>query len=310
MLVKKVSPHLKRLSKKYAAINRQFFEQPLRKNRCPILTFSDPLEEDKYQVTKGLIHKYPGRVLALLTMTCASYCRFCTRQRMVSDIRKGITNHHDIDKMVNYVLKHEDISEVIFSGGDPLVVPKVLVYAMKEFSKIPHLKIMRIGTRMPVSDPKKVPIATLVRAIKEIKQPIYILIHFEHPAEITPDTIKMINAFKRAGCSILSQSVFLRDVNDNFDTLYELFTRLLEIGVVPYYIYRCDLVTGAENYIGDFKKEIRIMTELRKKLSGLAYPTYIIDTPVGSGKIPVPLNFWQFNKRQYTDFVGKRHKVL
>jgi lysine 2,3-aminomutase len=309
MLVSKVTPHLRKLAKSHEAIKRQFFDSPIKsKYICP--TFDDPLEEDKYEVTKGLIHKYPGRVLALLTMTCAAYCRFCTRQRMVSDIRKGITNHKDIDAMIEYVKAHPDVKEVIFSGGDPLVVPKTLFYALEQFSKLPQIKIIRIGTRMPVSDPLNVPIDELVKIIENIKQPVYVLIHFEHPAEITPETEKVVYALRKAGCFLCSQTVFLKDVNDDYNTLYELFNRLLEIGVVPYYIYRCDLVRGAEHFICDFEKEIEIMTELRKNLSGLAYPTYVIDTPQGSGKIPVPLNFWKFKKNKYKDFNGTVHPVI
>lgn len=310
MLVSKVTPHLRKLAKQHEAVRKQFFdsgEEP-HKFICP--TFDDPLEEDKYEVTKGLIHKYPGRVLALLTMTCAAYCRFCTRQRRVSDIMKGITNHKDIDAMVAYVKEHRDVKEVIFSGGDPFVVPEKLIYALEEFSKLSQIKILRIGTRMPVSDPENVPIKELVETIKKIKQPVYILIHFEHPSEITLETEKIINEFRKIGCPILSQTVFLKGVNDDYDTLYELFNRLLEIGVIPYYIYHCDLVRGAEHFICDFEKEIEIMTELRKNLTGLAYPTYVIDVPQGSGKIPVPLNFWSFKKNRYKDFNGKVHAVI
>jgi len=310
MLVNKVTPHLRKLAKENEAIKKQFFDLPLENNKFICPTFEDPLEEDKYEVTKGLIHKYPGRVLALLTMTCAAYCRFCTRQRRVSDIMKGITNHKDINAMVDYVKSHPDIKEVIFSGGDPLVVPEKLVYALEEFSKLPQIKIIRIGTRMPVSDPENVPLKELIETIKKINQPVYILVHFEHPAEIVPETIKIIKEFKRVGCSIFSQTVFLKGVNDDYNVLYELFNRLFEIGVVPYYIYHCDLVRGAERFICDFEKEVEIMTELRKNLSGLACPLYVIDAPQGSGKIPVPLNFWSFKKNRYKDFNGKVHVVI
>lgn len=309
MLVK-ISSHIKKLAKEHEAIKKQFFDLPVENNKFICPTFDDPLEEDKYQVTKGLIHKYPGRVLVLLTMTCASYCRFCTRQRMVSDIMKGITNHKSIDTMVDYVKSRPDIKEIIFSGGDPLVVPEKLIYALEEFSKLPQIKIIRIGTRMPVSDPEHVPLKELLEVVKKIKQPVYMLVHFDHPAEITPETEEVVYQLRKAGCFLSSQTVFLRGINDDYHILYKLFNRLLEIGVVPYCIYRCDLVRGAEHFICDFEKEIEIMTELRKNLSGLAFPVYVIDAPQGSGKIPVPLNFWSFRKHQYKDFNDKIHPVI
>lgn len=310
MLVKKVSTHLKQLSQHNEAIKRQFFDIPYGNHKTLCSSFDDPLEEDKFEVTKGLIHKYPGRVLALLTMTCAAYCRFCTRQRRVSDIKKGIIRKEDVDNMVAYVEKNTDIREVIFSGGDPLVVPDILEYALKRFSALPQIKILRIGTRMPVSDPDHVPIDMLVNTISKIEQSVYVLIHFEYPAEITPKTEEVVRQLKKVGCSLCSQSVFLRGVNDSYDILYELFNRLLEIGVLPYYMYRCDPVKGAEHFICDFKKEIEIMTELRKNLSGLAYPIYVIDSPEGSGKIPVPLNFWDFDKSKYRDFNNTPHRII
>jgi len=310
MRVSKITPHLKRLAKKHEVIKKQFFNLPIKDKKffCP--TFDDPLEEDKYEVTKGLIHKYTGRVLVLLTMTCAAYCRFCTRQRRVGDIMRGIIDHKDIDAMIAYVKAHPDVKEVIFSGGDPLMVPKNLIYALKEFSKLKQIKIIRIGTRMPVSDPEHIQIKELARTIKKIKQPVYILIHFEHPSEITPQTKKVINKFQKMGCPILSQTVFLRGINDDYNVLYELFNKLLEIGVGPYYIYRCDPVKGAEHFICDFEKEVEIMTELWKNLSGLACPSYVIDAPQGSGKIPVPLNFWTGKRNKYKDFIGKKHAVI
>jgi lysine 2,3-aminomutase len=132
------------------------------------------------------------------------------------------------------------------------------------------------------------------------------MLHFEHPAEITAETIRAIKKLQPVCTAMFSQSVFLKGINDNVKTLKKLFTRLLEIGIKPYYIFRCDYVKGNEHFIVDIKKEIKIMTELRKKLTGLAYPLYIIDTPNGFGKIPVPLNFWQFKHNSCRDFQNKK----
>ncbi|HOL53996.1 MAG TPA: lysine 2,3-aminomutase, partial [Candidatus Paceibacterota bacterium] len=138
----------------------------------------------------------------------------------------------------------------------------------------------------------------------------YVGIHFEHPDELTPETIKACEKLRKAGAILYSQSVFLKGVNDSYEVLYELFSRLIEIGVKPYYLYRCDPVQGIEHFRVPFEKEIKIATQLRKNLSGLAWPTYVIDTPNGNGKIPVPLEFWQFDKKEFKDFLGKKHKVI
>jgi len=242
-------------------------------------------------------------------MACASYCRFCTRQRSVSDIKKGEIKEKDLNEMVKYLKKHPEVKEVILSGGDPLVVPEILKKALKVFSSLPQIKIIRIGTRVPVSDPDLVT-KDLLAAFKEVRPPLYLMIHFEHPAEITPQTVRAIEKLRKAGAILFSQSVFLKGVNDKVEVLEELFSRLVEIGVKPYYLFRCDPVEGSESFWVEPEKEIEIASELRKRLSGLAYPVYVIDAPSGSGKIPVPLNFWQFNLSNYQDFLGKKQKII
>lgn len=313
MLAVKISDHLQKLAKKSLAISRQFYfskkELSSKKRSSFFFLNEDPLLEEKYEKTKGLIHKYRNRILILLTLACASYCRFCTRRRKVSEIKKGKITKADIKKMLAYCLKHPEIKEVIFSGGDPLVVPDLLIYALKVFSRLPQIKVIRIGTRAPVSQPSLIT-EKLLKTIKKIKQPVYIGIHFEHPDELTPATVRACEKLRKAGAILFSQSVFLKGINDSFKVLYELFSRLIEIGVRPYYLYRCDPVVGIEHFRVPFEKEIKIATQLRKKLSGLAWPNYVIDAPFGHGKIPVPLNFWKFNKKTYKDFRGKKNFII
>lgn len=310
MLAEKISDHLKKLATTSSAIKKQFFiskwELHAKEDK---LSSSDPLLEDEYTKIRGLIYKYSGRVLILLTLSCASYCRFCTRRRCVSEIEKGILTKEDINRMADYIQKHQEIKEIILSGGDPLTVPELLKYSLKVFSALPQIKIIRIGTRAPVSNPKLVN-DSLIKVIKKIKQPVYIGIHFEHPDELTKETIEACEKLRKAGAILYSQSVFLKGVNDSYKVLYELFSRLIEIGVKPYYLYRCDPVKGIEHFRVPFEKEIKIATKLRKNLSGLAWPTYVIDTPNGSGKIPVPLEFWEFNKKEFKDFLGKKHRII
>jgi len=206
--------------------------------------------------------------------------------------------------MEKYLLSRPEINEAVISGGDPLTAPQLLIYALKKFKKLKQIKIIRIHTRVPVSNPKLLTVK-LLNSIKLIKQPVYVSIHFEHPDELTKPTIKAIHDLRKAGAILLSQSVFLKGVNDNYEILFDLFTKISQLGIRPYYIYRCDPVKGAEHFIVPFEKEIEIMTKLRSNLSGIACPLYVIDTPNGSGKVPVPLNFWKFDKKSFIDYGGK-----
>jgi len=304
MLAFKISSHLRKLAKKYPEVKRQFY--PLEEeSKIKKKGFIDPLLEEDFTPVKGLIHKYQNRVVILLTMACAAYCRFCTRQRTVSEIEKGMISPKDLENMVGYLRKHPEIKEVILSGGDPFVVPKTLKLALRKFSSLPQIKIIRIGTRVPVSNPSLIK-EDLLETLKKVSQPLYILIHFEHPAEITPQTIQVIKKMRKTGAILLSQSVFLRGVNDKVEVLEELFSKLVEIGVKPYYIFHCDPVAGSEPFWVELEKEIAIMTELRRRLSGLAYPLHAIDAPSGFGKVPVPLNFWKFEIGEYKDFKGRK----
>jgi lysine 2,3-aminomutase len=312
MLDIKISEHLKKISQSSEAVKNQFYFSDAEffcKDSLICQSFDDPLMEDEFEKTKGLIHKYENRALILLTLTCASYCRFCTRRRRVSDIEKGTITKTDIKNMSAYLHAHSEIKELIFSGGDPFTVPKILKYALKVFSKLPQIKIIRIGTRTPVANPRFVN-KEVLSAIKKFKKPIYVMIHFEHPDEINKRTIAACLRLRKAGAMLFSQSVFLKGINDSYETLFNLFSRLVEIGVKPYYLYRCDPVKGIEHFRVDFKKEIEIATRLRKNLSGLAWPLYVIDTPNGSGKVPVPLNFWDFNRDKFSDFKDEVKQVI
>lgn len=308
MLTNKLTQHLLKLTKTCPEIKRQFVYSkqegnPLTDGEKP--TFSDPLMEERHTVVRGLIHKYDNRALILLTLNCAAYCRFCTRRRKVSDIQNGILSDKDLNNIISYIKKHSEIKEIILSGGDPLTVPVLLQKILSKLSKLPQIKIIRIGTRLPVADPTRIN-QKLIDILKTTKnKTVYILIHFEHPQEITKQTISAIQKLRQVSTMLLSQSVFLKNVNDSFNTLYKLFSGLVEIGIKPYYLYHCDPVKGAEHFIVDLKKEIEIVTKLRKNLSGLAFPTYIIDAPNGAGKIPVPLEFWEFDSDRYKDFNGK-----
>jgi lysine 2,3-aminomutase len=309
MLANKLSPHLDKLTKICPAIYREFVPSG-KEEKDEKLTVVDPLLEEDHTVVRGLVHKYTNRVLVLLTMNCAAYCRFCTRRRKVSDIQKGVITEKDLDNMVRYIKKHPEIKELIFSGGDPTTVPTILKKALQKFTKLPQIKIIRVASRLPVSNPRMVN-QQLLNALRVVKkQPLYLMVHFEHPTEITPASVVAIKKLQKVATMCLNQSVSLLGVNDSVEVLYELYSRLVEIGVKPYYHFRCDLVRGAEHFIVPFKKEVKIMTELRSKLSGLATPMYVIDAPGGAGKVPVPLDFWKFVNKNYRDFKGKKIEVV
>ncbi|PIR02587.1 MAG: lysine 2,3-aminomutase [Candidatus Nealsonbacteria bacterium CG_4_9_14_0_2_um_filter_37_38] len=308
MLVK-ISSHLRKLAKKSSAVGKQFFPSPKEKEFSRA-TSLDPLLEEKYKKVKGLIHKYPKRVLIELTLNCASFCRFCTRRREVSDIKKGEISPKDIEKMIDYIKSKPTINEAIFSGGDPLTVPELLISTLRKFSRLSQIKIIRVHTRVPVSNPRLLTKKILAEFTKiNRKKTFYLSIHIEHPDELTPQTLSAIKALKKTGAILLSQAVFLRGINDSYKVLADLFTKLSELGVRPYYIFHCDLVKGIEHFIAPIEKEIKIMTKLRKNLSGIAFPFHVIDAPNGSGKIPAPLNFWNFNTSNFTDFLEKKIKM-
>lgn len=308
-MLEKRSSHIEQLAEKSAAVARQFVASDEELSTCPT-ECSDPLNEDQHQVVKGLVHKYPNRVLCLLTAECAAYCRFCTRRRLVSDIERGRMSEDDIDMWADYIREHPYIKEVILSGGDPLTVSTPLLkYALDKIGEIPSVKVIRIGTRVPVTAPELITEKKL-SVLASVKQPLYMGIHFEHPSELTPETVEAVTKLRKIGAILYSQTVFLAGVNDDYQTLYDLFTGLVEVGVRPYYIYRCDPVSGLNHFRVDFERERSIMTRLRKSLSGLACPMYVIDTANGSGKVPVPLDFWDFDAGSYRDFADEEHEVV
>ncbi|MGQ9455191.1 MAG: KamA family radical SAM protein [Armatimonadota bacterium] len=305
-MIQKTSEYIERLIMCEPAVRAQFEFSEL-ELASEVGFDPDPLREREHEVVPGLINKYKNRVLCLLTRECPAYCRFCTRRRMVGDGEPGEASRDQIDAWSDYLMDHPEVREVIISGGDPFVVDdRLFEYALERLSSLETIKVLRIGTRAPVTDPLLVTDRKL-EAIARVEQPVYVGIHFEHPSEITRATVRCVKRLRCVGAILYSQTVFLKGVNDDYQTLYDLFTGLLEIGVRPYYIYRCDPVPGAAHFRVEPEKERRIMTLLRRTLSGLACPTYVIDAPNGSGKIPVPLEFWDCDVSSYTDFEGRRH---
>ncbi len=250
---------------------------------------SDPLEEDRDSPVPSLTHRYPDRVLFLVTDTCSMYCRHCTRRRLVGHKDSGF-NKESWQKAVKYISEHPEVRDVIISGGDPLTLTDSNIECIvKHIREIPHVEIIRIGTRVPVVNPMRITPA-LVKTLKKY-HPIYIATHFNHAKEITKEATMACRRLADSGFPIENQSVLLRNVNDCPHVMRELNQRLLTIRVRPYYLYQCDLSRGISHFRTSIGKGIQIVESLRGHTSGLSIPTFVVDLPGGGGKVPVMPNY-------------------
>ncbi len=249
----------------------------------------DSLAEDRHSPVPGLVHRYPDRVLMLVTTQCASYCRYCTRSRIVGDPTQNF-NRREHEAQLDYIRRTPQIRDVLISGGDGLTLaPKLLEQVIRNLREIPHVEIIRIGSRVPVFLPQRVD-DELCEMLQRY-HPVWVNLHFNHPNEITPEVARACDRLTRAGVPLGNQSVLLAGVNDCVHIQRELVQRLVEIRVRPYYIYQCDLVEGAGHFRTPVGKGLEIMEGLRGHTSGFAVPTYVIDAPGGGGKIPVAPNY-------------------
>jgi lysine 2,3-aminomutase len=250
----------------------------------------DPLDEDKDSPVPGLTHRYPDRALLVTTHVCTMYCRFCTRKRATMKRGGWDAVSHDDRRMVEYVRGHPEIHDVIISGGDPLTLPlEKLAFFVTSLNAIPHLDVIRIGTRVPVTLPQRIDDELLETLAASDK--IWIQTHFNHPREITPETKRACDLLRRAGMPVNNHAVLLKGVNDSLATQRELCRALLRIKVRPYYLFHCDPVTGAGHFRTSVWKGIEIIEGLRGHISGLGVPTYVVDAPRGGGKIPLSPNY-------------------
>ena len=245
----------------------------------------DPLHEDGDSPVPGLTHRYPDRVLLLITDMCSMYCRFCTRRRLVGQQDAGMPMER-IDKAIAYIKKTPVIRDVLLSGGDALLVSdEILEDIISKLRAIPHVEIIRIGTRTPIVCPQRVT-PELADMLKKY-HPIWLNMHFNHPNEITPETRRACQLLADAGIPLGNQSVLLRGVNDCIHIMKNLVHELVKNRVRPYYIYQCDLSNGLEHFRTTVSKGIEIIEGLRGHTSGYAVPTFVVDAPGGGGKIPV-----------------------
>ncbi len=249
----------------------------------------DSLAEDRHSPVPGLVHRYPDRVLMLVTTQCASYCRYCTRSRIVGD-PSATFSRAEFEMQLDYLKRTPQVRDVLLSGGDPLVLaPKILEEILSRLREIPHIEIVRIGSRVPVFMPMR--ITDELTDMLQKYHPLWMNIHVNHSNEITAELAEACDRLTRVGIPLGNQSVLLAGVNDNVHVQRQLVQDLVRIRVRPYYLYQCDLVEGAGHFRTPVGKGIEIIEGLRGHTSGYAVPTFIVDAPGGGGKIPVQPNY-------------------
>ena len=242
----------------------------------------DPLNEDEMSPVPNITHRYPDRALFLTTSQCGLYCRFCTRKRKVGDSSK--INMRELEAAFQYLEQHTEINDVILSGGDPLMLTDAMLEkVLIRLRQIPHITIIRLGTKMPCVLPQRIT-PQLCDMLKKY-HPIYVNTHFNHPWEITPESTKACEMLVNAGVPVGCQTVLLKGVNDDPEVMRDLMKKLLAIRVRPYYIYQADLTKGANHFRTPIDVGLEIMDNLRGHISGLAVPQFVIDAPGGGGKI-------------------------
>jgi len=266
---------------------------------------SDPLHEDADSPCPGLVHRYPDRVLLLVSNRCAMYCRHCTRKRRVGDKDKTLSRKV-LSRAIEYIKKNKQIRDVLLSGGDPfLLKDEYIDWLLSELRKIKHVEIIRIGTRIPAVLPFRIT-DNLINILKKYK-PLWIATHFNHPRELSKSAENALNKLSDSGIPVLNQTVLLAGVNDCPRIMKKLVHRLVENRVRPYYIYQCDSSEGLMHFRTPIGKGIEILESLIGHTTGFSVPTYVIDAPGGGGKIPVMPNYlisWSTNKVVLRNYEG------
>jgi lysine 2,3-aminomutase len=246
---------------------------------------SDPCGEDSDSPVPGLVHRYPDRVLFLVTDRCAAYCRYCTRSRLVSNA-SGYDFHPHFEEQVAYIRNHPEVRDVLLSGGDPLLLSdEKLDHLLSQLRAIPHVEFLRIGSRIPIFLPQR--ITPELCAMLKKYHPLFMSIHTNHPRELTLEVREALGRLADAGIPLGNQSVLLRRVNDSVGVMRALVQKLLMCRVKPYYVYQCDPISGSAHLRTRVAKGLELMEGLRGHTSGYAVPTYVIDAPSGGGKVPV-----------------------
>jgi lysine 2,3-aminomutase len=265
-------------------IRRQVIPR-IEETRAASWEMKDPCGEDAHSPVPGLVHRYPDRVLFLVTDRCAAYCRYCTRSRLVSNAT-GYDFHPQFDQQIAYIRRHPEVRDVLLSGGDPLLFSdEKLDLLLGQLRGIRHVEFLRIGTRIPIFLPQR--ITPELCAMLKKHHPLFISVHSNHPRELTIEARAALGRLADAGIPLGNQSVLLRHVNDDITIMRALVQKLLMCRVKPYYLYQCDLISGSAHLRASVRQGLEIMEGLRGHTTGYAVPQYVIDAPGGGGKVPV-----------------------
>jgi lysine 2,3-aminomutase len=267
-------------------IARQFIPDPKELDSHPAEN-ADPIGDGLKSPVKGLVHRYPDRVLLKLVSVCAVYCRFCFRRETVGPGEAGLSGQ-ELAAALDYIRAHEAIWEVVLTGGDPLTLsPRRIAEATRAIAAIAHVKVLRWHTRLPVAAPERVTDALVEALAGGHSKTVYVALHANHPRELTPDVRAACKRLIDGGVAMVSQSVLLKGVNDDADTLAALMRAFVETRIKPYYLHHGDLAPGAAHFRTTIAQGQALMRALRGRLSGLAQPTYVIDIPGAHGKVPI-----------------------
>ncbi len=300
-----ISPHLQGLLE-HEGIKRQFVPDvaELIKNKDDL---ADPIGDQAHSPIKGLIHRYPDRCLMQPVTMCPVYCRFCFRRETVGQGNSALSSQ-ELNACYGYIQQHPEIWEVILSGGDPLILkPKQLQQIITNLDEIKHVEIIRIHTRIPTVDPQRIN-PELLKVLTQ-RRPIYVVLHINHPEEFVPAAIEAINKLADHGIVLLGQSVLLKGINDNIETLGKLFRGMVKHRIKPYYLHHVDLAPGISHFRTTIAHGQELMAQMRGAYSGVCQPQYVLDIPGGAGKSPIGPSYLKKQELGYqiTNFIGQKH---
>jgi lysine 2,3-aminomutase len=267
---------------------------------------ADPIGDDKFSPVKGVVHRYPDRALLKPLLICPVYCRFCFRREQVGP-SGGVLTDAELDDAFAWFATHPAIREVILTGGDPLMLSaRRLATIIARLAAIPHIEILRIHTRVPTTDPARVDLALTEALMTE--RPLWLVLHANHAREFTPEGIAALTRLRRAGIPLLGQSVLLRGVNDSPVALEALFRTMIATGIKPYYLHQLDPAPGTTRFHVPIAEGQRLLAALRGRVTGLAWPTYVLDIPGGYGKVPIGPQYLE-EDGSIRDPAGARHRL-
>lgn len=267
---------------------------------------ADPIGDEVYTTVKGVVHRYPDRCLFTPVHICPVYCRFCFRKEKIGDGAETMTPE-EMEAAYAYINDHQDIWEVILTGGDPLILkPALLRKIIERLNTINHIEVIRIHTRVPVVESRRVT-AEMIDALK-CHQPVYVVLHANHPNEFTPEASKACAALVDAGIPMLSQTVLLKNINDHIEVLSALMRCFIKHRIKPYYLHHGDLVRGTKHFRTTIEQGQQLMKQLRGRFSGICQPTYVLDIPGGYGKVPIGPIYFNEKDDSVEDYRGNIHQ--